>query len=732
MGILAGCGGAGTPTAETPSTGAQIADSGGTALELEESPDLSPVPAPAELVAVARWSKPGVTADTLMAWTNLPFDWRRLLQAKEPDLAAAVALDAPLEAAVALAPDPAKRFEQPHAVFSLGLNSLSQALDFIRNKGESLRKVSAGVYVIEDGGELSCAVAASVGPTPARLVCGERPADVDALLPYVTRGLPNEELGGGEIHLEVRAEPFRQAYGRQLRQLKSAGLALQLRKLQLGSPRFDRALADAAHGLADELLLLLDDLDRVSLDLNANSGTAELEFFLSATFRGSQSWSVQSTHEAAARSGVAPDLFWRLPSDVARATYGVSGDPKRFAEIRRTLAELLDGYLAYEKLPGGVRDQIVRIIEDTWISAGHTVSAEGNVDPLPDQKRNEADQQRETARRELGWMLMGFEEQPARVKAYLDRLIKAYRDPQLRRFLQTRLKVEKSELPRIKVGRATGRGLAPGSTVYELAVPGEAFSHYSFDDNKLIKGRPLPVYLVVMPDGAITWVAFSADRDVVYEKLALVRQGGSRATLAGRSGLGELKRERAVSGGFMTLAGLLGPGLLGGVLPDKVDFSAALERAPHRGETPILGFSTIERTGSTTQVRVRLRVPKAVVEDAVAALDQDDRSEQETRWRRGCRRDSAAADPRPGRCIESAIRPTRVGRLLLAGPMMAEIYENLVQCAAPCNQHTYSVGESPTFPGSGVGDGDRDAGAWRPRLDRNLGAVRLRHGRSRA
>jgi len=588
-------------------------------LQAEEAADLSPVPAPAELIAVARWSKPGATADTLMAWTNLPFDWRRLFQAKEPELAAVVALDAPLDAAVALAPDPGKRFEQPHAVFSLGLNSLDQALDFIRSKGESLRKASAGVYVIEDGGELSCAVAASVGPTPARLVCGERPTDVDALLPYVTRGLPNEELGGGDIHLEVRAEPFRQAYGRQLRQLKSAGLALQLRKLQLGSPRFDRALADTAHAIADELLLFLEDLDRVSLDFNANAGAAELELLLSATFRGSQSWTVQSMHETGARSGVAPDLFWRLPGDVARANYGVSGDPKRFAEIRRTLAELLDGYLAYEKLPGGVRDQFVRIIEDTWISAGHSVTAEGDVAPAPNQKLNEADRNRETTRRELGWWLMGVEEQPARVKAYLDRLVKAYRDPQLRRFLQTRLDVDKDELPKVSVRRATGRGLAPGSMVYAVEIPGDAFSAYSFDDNQLIPGKPLPIYVVVMPDGAVTWLAFSADRDVLYERLAQVRKGGTRGTLATRSGLGDLKRERVVSGAFMTLAGLMGPGLLGGLLPDKLDLSAALERAPHRGETPIVGLSTVERTGPTTQVKVRFRVPKAVVEDAVSA-----------------------------------------------------------------------------------------------------------------
>ena len=619
LGVLSGCGGGGAPPAESPGTGAQIAGSGDAALEVEESPDLSPVPAPAELVAVARWSKPGATADTLMAWTNLPFDWRRLLQAKEPELAAVVALDAPLDAAVALAPNLGKRMEQPHAVFAVGLNSLDQALDFIRDKGESLRKTSPGVYVIEDGGELSCAVAASVGATPARLVCGERPADVDALLPYVTRGLPNEELGGGEIHVEVRAEPFRQAYGRQLRQLKTAGLALQLRRLQLGSPRFDRALADAAHGLADELLLLLDDLDRVSLDFNASSSTAELEVLLSATLRGSQSWSVQSMHEAESLSGVAPDLFWRLPSDVARATYGVTGDPKRFAEIRRTLAELLDGFLAYEKLPAGVRDQFVRIIDDTWLSAGHSVSAEGDVGPAAGQKLNAADRERETVRRELGWLLMGVEERPTRVKAYLDRIVKAYRDRQLRRFLQRRLDVEASELPRVRVRRANGRGLGPGSTQYEFAIPGEAFSEYSFEDNRLIEGKPLPVYLVLMPDGQVSWLGFSADREVLYEKLALVRKSAGRTTLATRSGLSELKRQRAMSGGFVTLAGLVGPGLLGGALPEDLDLGEALERAPHRGETPMLVFSTIDRTGANTHVTLRLRVPKAVVEDAVAA-----------------------------------------------------------------------------------------------------------------
>jgi hypothetical protein len=168
------------------------------------------------------------------------------------------------------------------------------------------------------------------------------------------------------------------------------------------------------------------------------------------------------------------------------------------------------------------------------------------------------------------------------------------------------------------VRRATGKGLAPGSTVYEIAIPGDAFSHYSFEDNQLVKGKPLPIYVVVMPDGAITWLAFSADRDVVYQKLASVRTGAA-GTLSSRSGLGALKREPGVSGGFMTLAGLMGPALMGGLLPAKLDLSAALERAPHRGETPMIGQGTVERTGASTLVRFRLRVPKAVVEDAVAA-----------------------------------------------------------------------------------------------------------------
>ena len=282
LALLVACGGSGAAVQPGPQSGADLADSSTPgAGRAEDELELQPVSAPEGLVVVGRWKNPGQTADTLMSWSNLPFDWRRLLQARHPELVAAAALDAPVEAAVALDPaGGAGDFPQPFAVVSLGLNSLDRAVEAIRGMGESVPKSGPGAYRIEGQGRIACGMARALGPSPARLVCGPRHQDVDALLPYATRGLPRESLSGGDLHLELRVDPLRKRYGRELSQLRSLALPAAVRQLTLGNPQFDRAVADAVYGLADEGLALLDDLDQLTIDLNATSGAGELDLLV--------------------------------------------------------------------------------------------------------------------------------------------------------------------------------------------------------------------------------------------------------------------------------------------------------------------------------------------------------------------------------------------------------------------------------------------------------------------
>ena len=135
----------------------------------------------------------------------------------------------------------------------------------------------------------SCAVGPSLGAASARLVCGERAAEVEELFAYATRGLPNENLGNRDLELELRAEPLRRRFSSEI-----AGTRLfagfLLRQLELDHPRFDRALSDAAYGVADELVLEVEDTDSIELGGSLDEAKQNVSLELAWKFRSNRSW----------------------------------------------------------------------------------------------------------------------------------------------------------------------------------------------------------------------------------------------------------------------------------------------------------------------------------------------------------------------------------------------------------------------------------------------------------
>src|SRR5205085_1225888 len=88
--------------------------------------------------------------------------------------------------------------------FSIPLRSLDDAKAAAEKDGK-LTQLRPGVYQIgkrRSGKDLTCNMAASLGDAPTRLVCGQRDRDLEALLPWMTRGMPTATVGTGDIHIE--------------------------------------------------------------------------------------------------------------------------------------------------------------------------------------------------------------------------------------------------------------------------------------------------------------------------------------------------------------------------------------------------------------------------------------------------------------------------------------------------------------------------------------------------
>ena len=128
---LFGCGSPAAPASPVP----LVATPAVQLVAKEEAPDLSPVAAPAELFAVARFKKPQTAIETVAAWANFPYKLHDVLPSEMKGLESVIAWDAPLEAAMALDPQGEGKVPEPLAVVSLGLTSLEGALDFARSKG---------------------------------------------------------------------------------------------------------------------------------------------------------------------------------------------------------------------------------------------------------------------------------------------------------------------------------------------------------------------------------------------------------------------------------------------------------------------------------------------------------------------------------------------------------------------------------------------------------------------
>lgn len=580
--------------------------------------DLTPVPAPDELFLVGRLANPAKVVDTIAAWSKLPIDWRQMLAKEEPGLERVVYLDAPVELAVALDPAGTGTLPQPLAVVSVGLTSLESAVELARQKGEPVRQIRPGVFRVGGGGD-SCAIAAALGKAPARLVCGDRPEDVDALLPYATRGLPNEQLGAADFHLELRAEPVRRRHSRELRQLKLFA-PFAVRDFSLDNARFDRALKDAAHGIAEELIAVAEDLDQLTVDAWVKGDSIESNWSL--RLRNTQSWTGQTLAQAGKRSKPPPETFWKLPADADSASFAVGMDPKRYQAIRRTLAELLDGWLEHERVPRRVRDDMVELVEQAFKTEGATAYARGTLPPLDSDPQGSVARARELARSGLGWHVLAIDDKPDTYKKHLGNLVRSYNDPLLRKTLQKRLHVDPKELPKLSTRPA--RGLPAGSVAYELSIPADAigggWSEPTPKGKKPPPEKPISFVLVVVPQGQTTWLGLSADEQVLRDRLAVAMKGAADTTLASRTGLGPLKTTPAVSGGFFSLAGLMGSlqsslmGIRGGA-PARL-----FAGMPHQGQTPVWHQATVKAAGKGLVMDWKVSVPRAVVEDIAAAV----------------------------------------------------------------------------------------------------------------
>lgn len=587
--------------------------------------DLSPVAEPPEMIGSARWKNPMATLGGLAACGGvdprfvegngklLADALLRNLVGESIDtsqLAGVVALDAPIDAVVALDPSPKRR--AAFGAFAIGLASLERARGAVEG---SIVEVAPGMWRVGNKDDAdACVIAAAAGSAPGRLICGNRDRDVMALGPYLARTMPTLTVPGPDLHGELRFSPVASRFGGEMRQqLKGVPIILES-QATINEPRFDRAVATAAAAIQDELTALIGDLDKVTIDLGVDPTTC-LKASGELAFRGRASWLATTMSEGVDRAGPPPALFWRAPKDSAAVFYGRGADPARFTPILKTLGDLAEGAMTKFNIGKPAdRKALVELLTTTFDKNTTTVQATGifaeqaapATKPAAPKGAGPTAQQTVDAivGSMVGWSLFGVDEGPEKLTKVLKGFVDAYtkqaalaaarekaeardklpkgksaweltdkeREAREKRlpprslltFLIDEIDVEAKSLPTMKIGKAPAAlgkdALDVEIKLANLPVPNE-------DDLRMLDGsgqrdpkkKPetisITLHLMLMADGKTTWIAFGQNPNDLVKRLLMVKAGApDTETLATRPGLEPLKNGRLMGGGFITLA----------------------------------------------------------------------------------------------------------------------------------------------------------------------------------
>ncbi|MDI1482235.1 hypothetical protein [Polyangium sp. y55x31] len=604
----------------------------------ETAYDLSPVPEPEDVVAYFGWKNPAATLNNFGTCAAIPpeplmggveGELRKLLRdvvssnVDVRSLAAVVSLDAPVFAVASLE----TQSKRPGAfvAFSLGLTSIEKAKMAVEGAGP-VTELGPGMFRIGGRSSSTCVIAASAGATPARLVCGPKEKDVTTLAPYLTRTLPAQAGAASDMHLEVRIAPAEARYGSLLRTQVQGLPVIAQAELAIGEPKFDRAIVDAATGLADEIVAFAQDADKLTVDVSMDPATC-LRSSTSLAMRGKNSWVSGLMGERPERAGPPPAIFWRAPKDSASVFYGRGSDPKRFQPILRTARLLVEGVLAKVNIGSEADHRAVGELFD-WPMGKDvetvTASGRGEVVDVKGGKRTPQQEADALVNGWLGWSLAGYEEGSANLGKQLRKVADVYNRKGFQDPLRKELGPELSKaLPKVKVGPGPA-ALGPDSLDLSIKienVPAALLEIKGATQKDLVS---FEVHVLLMTDGkSRTWLAVGGGKpDGLVKRLLAVKTGAPDAgTIASRTDLEPLRRGTFMGAGFLSMGPLVKSlermkDVFGSQGDAKVEqLVRAVSTMPHQGETPI--FVTTSSTGTVDAPRgeVGITASKATFED---------------------------------------------------------------------------------------------------------------------
>lgn len=591
LAVVAACGGAETPPPKAPPPPPPPAR-----LEKKLDASLAALSLPDDLVLAGRWKNPSTLLAELAVWSGGALPLESWLLTSLGDPSRPIDLTAPIEVIVVL-DEGADATARPPALswaVSLGLGAAP---------GRPATPPAEPSDVPSPAG-LACAESRALGAAPVRMVCAATDDELARLLPHATRALPLAPVGEADLSISLRASPFAELDEGRTHALASAWLS-QLLATVIGpsriNDRFDAQWARVVDAAARELRFLAEDLDGASIELSLSAREQAVELSLLAPAAAGRSVLGQLMVGSGA-TGLAPAEFWQAheASDGAGFSWAFQAAP--VARWREPLAALLGTLLDYRGVPNRLEQQARELVSYLPMPRGPVIHASGSLPPPAGPR----ERPRAAWLEALGWQLYSVRGNFTEYQYYVGALAKSFNDPilgpQFARLIRSSLGPAWAPV-RMQQRRATSGDLPRGSFVLEVAFappaapaveagagdePRATRAENTADDAAEAARAP-ELFAVFVPDEDGVRIAWGADERFLISLLSeRPRSKKASATLAGRAGLGELHQHRILAGGFVSLAGIEELNAASFDLQLGVGPAKQIERAPHRGQSPIV------------------------------------------------------------------------------------------------------------------------------------------------
>lgn len=553
---------------------------------------LTPLELSADVVLVGRLRDPRALLTTLGDLAGPELALEHTLSARLGTPRQQVDLGAPIELLVRLD----ARAQPPALSWAISLG--------LEDTPAGRRAVARGPVDVPSPLGLSCAEASSLGPRGIRMVCAASDPELASALPLATRALPVTPLSAADVAVALRTNAACRADDEHRRLLISSWLAEALGVPSMNA-RFDAQFAGLSAALTREVCDLGADLDGTLVAIDVAPHAAGVRATLSVPPAPHRSALAELVLGGGA-AGLAPTDFWyaHAESEGAGFIWALSAGP--IERWRRPLAELLGTALDYRGVPRALRLQASYLLESLPLPRGPVVLASGAL-PLGEGR------QHALARERLGWQLYVVRGSFAEYQYYAGELVKAWSDPvlgpQLNRLLRAALGPA-SAPERLRQRRpVAGSRLPRGAFTLEIAFAASAVSAEDVPDGG---DEPQSLFVVAAPDEDGVKIAWGADEKFLASLLMDPERIPASTTLASRPGLGALNQQRSLVGGFFSLAALRA--MTSALLPGlDAEGASRLERAPHRGLSPIV--YGVSQAGDGTPISIQVDLGRESLED---------------------------------------------------------------------------------------------------------------------